>query len=210
MQEIKWVSVTRFIDSYFPQFNSVEIAYKCSKGSNPKYAGKCPLEIAIMWLNTAKEGNNIHDKIEAYLKGESLQLPKYIKNFLNKLLEGYDFLFSEYKIIHEDYKITGRIDAIFKNKKTGKLMICDWKTNDKIDTYNKFENGLGVLEHLTNCKLVKYSLQLNLYKALIQDRFDINDCELIIFHIKEHTVEPIVVKDMEKELALMLYCRGVL
>ena len=66
------ISVTRLIHSYFPEFDVVKMAYRCSQGNNPKYKGKCPLVIAQEWetkkIKACKRGNYEHGRIEDYLK----------------------------------------------------------------------------------------------------------------------------------------------
>lgn len=214
---MKWTSVTNLINSYFPEFDREAVALKCSQGVNPKYAGRDPKDIIAEWEKkaeeAAKKGNKIHKLIENYLAKPEIEPcseDAHILVFLNKLLEEYALVSAEEKIKHEDWQIVGVADVILRHRKTGKLLFGDWKTNEKIDKYNKFSKGLGALSHLQDCKLVKYSLQLNLYKALFQHKYNVEDCELKLFHIKKHSVEPIDVKDMEKEIGYILYERGVL
>ena len=63
--------------------------------------------------------------------------------------------------------IGGMADQIFYNTKSGMLEIWDWKTNKKIDTYSNFKLE-GSLSYLDSSKLTVYSLQLSLYKFMLE------------------------------------------
>lgn len=203
------IGITRFIDSFFEPFDAVKIAKKCSEGSNPKYAGKCPVEIALIWYKEAWKGTKIHEQIQKYIANEECNLSPYITDFVDNLLVDYNILHTEFKVENEEYGLRGIVDIILQHKVTKKLLIGDWKTNEKIDTWNKFRNGNGCLNHLTDCKLNHYSLQLNLYKLLLQDIYNVEDCELQLFHIQKTKVKEIEVEDMEPEIGYMLFERGL-
>jgi CRISPR/Cas system-associated exonuclease Cas4 (RecB family) len=60
----------------------------------------------------------------------------------NKFKEWFDtqdeleIVFTERRILSRIHKICGTVDAVFKNKKTGKHIVYDWKTSSGIrDSY---------------------------------------------------------------------------
>jgi ATP-dependent exoDNAse (exonuclease V) beta subunit len=76
---------------------------------------------------------------------------------------------SEVVIGDAELGIGGMIDQIYFNKKSGMLEIWDWKTNKVIAKKNDFHRTmLPPLEHLDECEWNTYSLQLALYKYIIE------------------------------------------
>ncbi len=63
--------------------------------------------------------------------------------------------------------IKGRFDALFRNKKTGKWVIIDWKSSKSIDVANKWEKLLGPLKTLDNCNYNTYTIQGYFYKTAL-------------------------------------------
>lgn len=93
---------------------------------------------------------------------------KYIDNFY---LDTFDKLIpikTEIVLCDKDYKIGGMIDVLFYNKKMNEFQIWDYKTNKDFTYENKRNNLLFELSDLEDCDLEIYSLQLSLYKYLIE------------------------------------------
>lgn len=67
----------------------------------------------------------------------------------------------------EEYCVQGRFDALFRNKKTGKWVIIDWKTSKSIDTSNKWEKLLGPAKNLDACNHNTYTIQGYFYKTAL-------------------------------------------
>lgn len=63
--------------------------------------------------------------------------------------------------------IKGRFDALFRNKKTGKWVIIDWKSSKSIDIANRWEKLLGPLKTLDNCNYNTYTIQGYFYKTAL-------------------------------------------
>ena len=70
-----------------------------------------------------------------------------------------------------DYCIKGRFDALFKNKKTGKWVIIDWKSSKSIDTSNRWSKLLGPAKTLDECNYNTYTLQGYFYKTALLDGY---------------------------------------
>lgn len=99
---------------------------------------------------------------------------------------------TEWRIFHERYKLAGTIDAIFKIplKDDGfKYVLCDWKrvrhlrfeSKTKLGDAKKFK-GLGE-KPATN--YWEYSIQLNLYRIILEDCYNIKIEEMIIVRLSE-------------------------
>jgi ATP-dependent exoDNAse (exonuclease V) beta subunit len=95
------------------------------------------------------------------------------------------------------------VDQLFYNKKYNELQIWDWKTNKKIGTKNDYgEKFLEPLNNMDVCELNTYSLQLNLYKHIIEKNTDLKIGKLYIcwFHESNKKYEVIECKDFSEEI----------
>lgn len=96
-------------------------------------------------------------------------------NFYSRLMQSGDMEFVTreqtvyYKLSDENgwFCIKGRFDALFKNKRTGKWVIIDWKSSKSIDTSNKWEKMLGPAKLLDNCNHNTYTIQGYFYKTAL-------------------------------------------
>lgn len=178
-----------------------------------KYWGKTADEIKQQW-NTNKEsvsdaGTNIHFQIECfnndkrftsdYTNQELYEM--YISDFRDKLFETplewqYFINFvkdhshlkpyrTEWTVFNEDIKISGSIDMVYENP-DGTLSIYDWKRSKnitRINTFNKFSITPSIC-HLPDSNFWHYALQLNIYKFILESKYDkkIRDLYLVRLH----------------------------
>lgn len=79
--------------------------------------------------------------------------------------------------------VAGSIDFLLKDK-YGRIVIVDWKRSKEIKEENKFEKGLGVFSHLDNCNFWHYSLQLNIYRHILETRYnkEVVGMYIAVFH----------------------------
>jgi len=134
--------------------------------------------------------DELSNKLNYYYKHENLY-ENYItnkdKNFSNEVYNcpewNYFIKFvqehsnltpyrTEWMIYHEDVKIAGSIDMVYLND-DGSLSIYDWKRSKEITkTTNWEEYALNPLIcHLPNTNFWHYSLQLNTYKKILEDKY---------------------------------------
>lgn len=87
-------------------------------------------------------------------------------------------------IIGIDDIVAGQADQLFYNTGTGKLEVWDWKTNKAINMHNAYkEKLLYPLDSLDACEFTEYSLQLSMYKYILQLRgLVIGDCYFVWFN----------------------------
>lgn len=74
---------------------------------------------------------------------------------------------SEFVVYDSELMLSGMVDQIFFNKKSGVLEIWDWKTNAKINTESNYRL-LDPVSYLDDSEYTKYSLQLAAYKKIIE------------------------------------------
>lgn len=175
------------------------------------------------------KGSAVHNYIENYYFNKSFRYPKEeIVDFF-----GYDPIYKSYDhiiknqftkfaeltkgklipvkpemIVYDlDYMISGMVDMIFYNVKEGKYQVWDWKTNKALKYENRWQSFKDPLGHVQECEFNTYSLQLHLYKHILEKNTGIkfcNDCYIVWFFEKNKSYEIIKTRDMSFEIELLL------
>jgi ATP-dependent exoDNAse (exonuclease V) beta subunit len=187
-------SCTTWIKSFFEKFNADEIIdsmMQSDQWSKNKYFGMTKPEIKTLWNENGKKaaefGTSMHKHIEEFYNGK--ELPEkdivelaYFKNFYTDHPELIPFR-TEMMIYDEDIRICGSVDMLFLNE-DGTLNIYDWKFSKEIQTHSYGKKGLGPLTHMNDCNTSHYSLQLNLYREILERKygFVVRDMVLVFMH----------------------------
>jgi hypothetical protein len=125
-----------------------------------------------------------------------------------KILSRAEIIGIEKIVFDSDIKIAGTIDLLIRAKKDGKIWILDHKTNEKIDTFNKWNTfALKPIENIPNTNYFQYTLQLNLYENILKRVGYVDNGETIdkaLFHITESGNKTYPVTGAQKEIELMI------
>lgn len=211
-----WISVTTFIHTFFKPFDSVSVATKMvnrpdfkSKYSNYQleHTDKQDLinKIVALWQDNAKEasrqGTEMHAKIEAFYLGkeildEGIEYDFFRDFAKNRIQKGYEPFRTEWRVFDEDSKIAGSIDMVYYHKEKDAYSIVDWKRCKEIK-YSGFDRGLGPASKLQDCNYIHYSLQLNLYKYILEKNYGIKVFELSIVTVHPSCMGEIEIVDMD-------------
>lgn len=223
----EYVSATTFIGKFKPKFETQIMA--------EQYASKRGLdvnEVIAQWdlkrnISTVK-GTMVHNMAENWWNNKSFpydpEIP--IKAF------GYDIISESFKkceeIFHRfyldakqnlipvkmelvvcdhDYKVAGMVDCLFFNKKSNMLEIWDYKTNKEIKLKNDFgQKFYNPISHLDVCEINTYSLQLSLYKHIIEKNTNLKLGNNYLIWINENNdnYKIFTCKDLNAEIKLML------
>jgi ATP-dependent exoDNAse (exonuclease V) beta subunit len=81
--------------------------------------------------------------------------------------------------------IAGTADALFINGQ-GRLVLVDWKTGKRFNTYNRFQSLLAPFSDVPDCELYRYSMQLSLYRLILRRAGLPPISESYIFHFSGH------------------------
>ena len=175
----RYRGVTSVISTWFPKFDKIGMAYKCSVNKKRKeYFGKKPAEIIAGWdensAKSIKRGNDIHKFIEDWCNPEIDDLPSVegsdkLEEYLFELLANREVIGCEIPVFSPKYRIMAIIDILMRDKETNNIIIGDWKTNKAIKKSNYFQKGLGELSSLDDCEYHKYGLQLNLIQFILEE-----------------------------------------
>jgi ATP-dependent exoDNAse (exonuclease V) beta subunit len=112
---------------------------------------------------------------------------------------------TEWTVYHDDVKISGSIDMIYENP-DGTLSIYDWKRAKlitRINNFNKFALPPQIC-HLPDSNFWHYALQLNTYKAIIEQKYGkvVKSLFLVRLHpdAEEKNYELIELPDLSTEI----------
>ena len=155
-------------------------------------------------LESTRKGNLYHKVREekSYKDGEELNLfdnKKYPTFAKEKLVDADNYsliedlyeldpgYYPELLIWNEDACVAGQADKIFigiDDNGEKWVDVDDYKTNNKIDTENKWNKLLGPLSHLDDCKFNVYSMQISMY-AWMMEQFGFKVRNLAFHHFNQ-------------------------
>jgi ATP-dependent exoDNAse (exonuclease V) beta subunit len=205
-------SVTTVIGRYKEPFDTQRIAtaYAVKRGLSV-------FDVIEEWEkkknDASAKGNHIHKYAELKFASKQYGLTES-SEILDRLFNMVDAFHrdskgrlipikSEMIVGDKDRRICGMIDQLFYNVRAKEFQIWDYKTNKAINTKSdykkKMTNGLW---HLDECEFNTYSLQLGLYKKIIEENTNIKIGNSYICWINEQndTYKPMKVADMHTEV----------
>jgi hypothetical protein len=196
-----------------------------------KYYGKTSEMIKAEWDknrdSASGAGTNMHYDIECYyneleVSNDSIEF-QYFKEFLRDFpnlehipktnryyKEGEHISLvpyrTEWMIYYEELKLSGSVDMVFENPKDGTIQIYDWKRCKEI-AYENMYGKMALTEsisHLPDTNFWHYSLQLNTYKKILEEKYGkrVTGLYLVCLHPDNpyKTYDRIEVPFLEKEL----------
>lgn len=195
----QYTSVTTWNHSHFEHFDADAIIDKMMNSKNwktNKYYGMSREEILTLWNDSrdeaAQAGTKMHYDIECYyntfhninndyentktqvIKNSSLEYSYFLK-----FAEDYNYLKpyrTEWMIWDSDVKIAGSVDMVFQEdaiRDPDSILIYDWKRSKEITKTSNF-NKFAITEcinHLPDTNFWHYSLQLNVYKYILEKNY---------------------------------------
>ena len=198
-----------------------------------KYWGLTSAQIKAMWsangAAVSGAGTNMHFEIECFMNNPDSKNPNYthadlLEDYLantnkntNTTLEWQYFINyvkdtpdlkpyrTEWTIYHEDLKLAGSIDMVYENP-DGTLSIYDWKRAKDITRTNNFGKYAitDCISHMPDSNFWHYALQLNTYKAILEEKYDkkVTDLYLVRLHpdAEEKNYELIKLPDLTAEI----------
>ena len=224
-KKIKY-SVTGLIESFFPKFDSDYWSSKKAIERIQIEGGKLTNEnisnvkkdILMEWEGNRKDaadkGTLLHEKIENFYNNieDSIDAPEFIyfKNFIKKYpkLKPYK---TEWRIFDSNLSLAGSIDMVYE-KDNGDLFLFDWKRSTKIVNgaghliESDYDYGFDELSHIADNSYNRYSLQLNLYKYVIENNYGkkISSMNLLILHPHFHTFFHLQIPHLKKETEFLI------
>lgn len=225
-----WVSCTGFIHGFFEEFDADAVIAKMMgsrKWSESKYYGKTAAEIKAEWDKNrdeaAEAGTRMHLDIEHYYNAEPVGnlaaddwLPNpgpewdYFQAYERKWRapKGFTAHRTEWLVFKEDIKLAGSIDMVYL-KPDGTYAIYDWKRAKEMRYENTWQQGKAPLDHLPDTNYWHYSIQLNIYRTILEQLYGVRVSELalVVLHPNNTSFQVIKVNRMEEEVEAMFEVR---
>ncbi len=218
-----YTSVTTWNHEHFEKFDTDKIINNILKSKNMekpeyKYYGKTAEDIKKMWDDNrdkaAQAGTNMHNDIECFYNGMEVKNDSEEFGYFEKFYTDYKDLKpyrTEWMVYYEDLKLSGSIDMVYENP-DGTLQIYDWKRCQEIKheaSFSKFAKT-KCISHLPDTNFWHYALQLNMYKTILEHKYDkkITDLYLVCMHpdnkykMYERIEVPILDKEMDELIKL--------
>ena len=166
-----------------------------------------PTQIKADWnkngATASKAGTEMHYNIECYYNSDGCNIANdeeasadfttpelsYFQNFLTYFKEKFPHhkpYRTEWMIYHEELCLAGSIDMVFKNELDGSLFIYDWKRAKEVTKTSAFMNFAltECINHLPDTNYWHYSLQLNIYRRILEELYGVvvSELALIVLH----------------------------
>jgi hypothetical protein len=228
------ISCTGFVHEFFGHFDAKKIIAKMKKGANwatSKYFGKTDEEIMKEWSDNGKQassaGTAMHFAIEQFMHGAVQEIDpavmdtpewRYFMKFWRDCGHDLEPYRSEWEVFTDTLdgvsgerkiKLCGSIDMVYRRKSDGKFVIYDWKRSKEIKSENPFGSGLAPLDHLPDTNYWHYTLQLNVYKWILEEYYglEVADLYLVILHPDQPSYRRMRLNILTDEVEDMIECR---
>lgn len=176
-------SVSQIVSSQFRRFNAYAVSANIEKtkanNEDSPYYGMKRDEIMKLWADSGKDarekGVALHIQIECFYKHHNTPdkpTPEW-EQFMQFVADHEDWEIIGTEVRVHNNKVAGTIDAIFSTPRG--IVLVDWKRCKSLD-FCGHGSGIGIMKHVEDCNYNKYSLQLSLYRQLI-------DCEVVDAYI---------------------------
>ena len=220
-----YTSVTTWNHHHFKAFDSSKIIdniLNSKKRNDPtyKYYGKSREDILEEWRlngeNASKAGTKMHNDIEYFyngieVKNDNIEF-EYFQRFRADFPELKPYR-TEWMVYWEEMKISGSIDMVYENP-DGTLLIYDWKRVKEISHETSFGKDYAItpcISHLPNTNFWHYSLQLNMYKKILEEKYGkkVVGLFLVVLHPENHNGSYLrfEVHDLSKEMDALMEVR---
>jgi hypothetical protein len=212
------VSVTTVLKSVIPEFDKDSISLKMAERS-----GVTQAEILRQWeakgAKSRDKGTRLHQYIEDVMAGKVDPIMGRVNDRLPEM-DAFDDAWTklraeldakvvkqEFVVGDEELGVAGRVDSLISilpyKAKSRLACIFDWKTGSKFEVTNRYEKLLPPFHAYDNCKLNEYSIQLSLYRLIMErNKPDIQLSDGYILHLREDgTYQLHRARDFREEIA---------
>lgn len=149
----------------------------------------------------------IEQEIPMFVSGlRSLEAIRYLKSrdvlktladaFYEEFITSYAPLCMEFVVGDSELGIAGTFDMLVYNLKTNEIELWDYKTDKQIRYKSDYGTKIKTF-NVDDCEFEKYSLQLNIYKYLIEKNtsIKISKCKIVHFDYRNNAFKIIDTKD---------------
>lgn len=181
---------SEFVGSFFEPFDGPAIAQNLV-ANHSRYKDRTVEELLAEWDSAAVEGTRAHAEVQDWiLAGTEPTSPKAL-GAVRWLAENYPsaayHLEPEVPICDPDLRLAGTSDLLARPHHSERWTLIDWKTNKKIEMspYKDKRGVRGPARAWPDCSYFKYTLQLSLYRYLLESRRGLRFEHQMIVHLTE-------------------------
>ncbi len=204
------ISVTGVIHEGFEPFDPDKMSRICSANAGPSsiYYNKSIQDCLDMWDENRDTGSAKHASIDDYLQGRP-QRP--IQTGKSKIVDGpplgfFEFLKAypdlvpyrtEWSLFSRRHLLSGQMDAIFWDKRREIFVGVDWKNVRNFKTSSYTMGKIPATADYQDCHLGHYTVQLNLYRELLERYYGIVLGEMMVVNFPadaEYMFQPYVIE----------------
>lgn len=202
---VRYTSVTSFVGHFFRPFDAAAASERVAAKR-----GVSPAVVRAEWeankIAACTFGTRVHETCEDVLRrrvgpdgrwafrnrpnGErERRVFSAAFRAASRVAETCDVLGVEQVVFDVDCRLAGTIDCLARSRKTGRLVILDWKTNARLDESSPWgDKALDPISHLDDCAMEHYRLQLAAYEMLLRKAGYISrtePVERVVVHLTE-------------------------
>jgi len=207
---VSLISVTTFISTLFKKFNPAVTIAGMKRSPNwpqSKYYGMTDDDIKSLWARdgelACRLGTELHAWIEDYYvtgntNHDSVEFLQFLE-FANeaKLVRPLN----EFRVSSVKFRVAGTVDCVSHNE-DGTVDVYDWKRCKDMNTSYGYSIH-PLLSHIPSSNFWKYSIQLNLYRILIEESgMKVREMYIVCFHPEHLGYQKYNVAKMDLETIL--------
>ena len=220
-------SVTSMIHQFETPFDAEVVIKKMKLGPNweTKRMEYCTsdaeemsdLEIKAKWARVAeiasKRGTHMHWMIEMFLNGAVMHGPfptefKMFLEFYETFISARDIIpvRTEMSVFHCGLICAGQIDLLARYSGTQDYVIIDWKRSKNIREFAYGRTLAAPFQHLPQANLATYTLQLNIYRYVLQTEYGLRVVALYlgVFHPDQAAPRLVDIPIWDNEMELLV------
>lgn len=217
-----YISTTTLVHSLFEKFDADNVIKKMRSSRRWKFSPYFRMtddEIKKQWDNNrdfaANAGTEMHENLERFYNNEEHETDTKEFELFQMYLDDHSTLEpyrSEWVIYDEICKVSGSVDMVYSDPlNPGSFIIADWKRSKEIKTENRWATGVNkVTEHLEDCNFIHYSLQLSIYKYILEKNYGvkITECFIVVLHPKQDNYIKMNIMNLDDEVLRIMEQRS--
>lgn len=189
-------SVTEFMEQFFETFDADGVVDKYYDGwqenEHPKYFGMSKEEIILSWKTKGEiardRGTAMHKVFERYINKdvedeESREILSFLNWYKHEVSEPFR---TEYTVYGAEERLIGNMDFIYKNKED-EMCIVDYKCSGVPSSTSYGKKCVGL--NLPDTKIMRNTIQLNIYKYLLEKYYDLEIKHIYNLYIKDYNCQ---------------------
>ena len=209
-----YISSTTLVHTLFDKFDADKVIKKMRNSRNwvrSPYKHMTDEQIKKKWQDNcdyaAKAGTKMHLQIENYYNDvdhdkdspEFRMFEEFVKD--HPELEAFR---SEWIVFDEESKVSGSIDMVYTRKNSKgetEYVIADWKRSKEIKMENRYQAGKNQFtHHLDDTNFNHYSMQISLYKYVLEKNYGIKIAEsfIVVLHPNQKEYIKIRTENMDR------------